>query len=307
MEQIAWYLILNPMAGGGKAEKKYPQIAQLLTKKGISFTTFKTSAAGDGEKVVKTALKAGYRKILVCGGDGTLNEIVNGVMNQDLAPTQEITIGLIPVGTGNDWGRTWNLSRNIKTSIAILQNGKTAIQDVGLVKFNYKPDSKIWFMNVAGCGFDAAVAYAANKEKEKGNSSVLTYIKQLVKTLFTYKTATCEMMIDGKKISSQLFAVLIGIGKFAGNKMKLVPNAIPNDGQFDITLAHKISPWKVIRNFPKLFNGKFLGLKEVSVYQGTEFSITSEEDMYFQADGESMGKVPLRITLVPNAIKVIIG
>jgi len=295
------------MAGGGKAEKKYPQIAELLTKKGISFTTYKTSDAGDGEKVVTTALKAGYRKILVCGGDGTLNEIVNGLMNQDLVPTLEITISLIPVGTGNDWGRTWNLSRKIKTSIAILQNGKTAIQDVGLVKFDHKPNSKIWFLNVAGCGFDAAVAYAANKEKEKGNSSVLTYIKQLVKTLFTYKTATCEMMIDGKKISSQLFAVLIGIGKFAGNKMKLVPNAIPNDGLFDITLAHKISPWKVIRNFPKLFNGKFLGLKEVSVYQGTEFSITSEKDVYFQADGESMGKVPLCITLVPNAIKVIIG
>jgi len=307
MEQTAWYLILNPMAGGGKAEKKYPQIAELLTKKGISFTTYKTSDAGDGEKVVTTALKAGYRKILVCGGDGTLNEIVNGLMNQDLVPTLEITISLIPVGTGNDWGRTWNLSRKIKTSIAILQNGKTAIQDVGLVKFDHKPNSKIWFLNVAGCGFDAAVAYAANKEKEKGNSSVLTYIKQLVKTLFTYKTATCEMMIDGKKISSQLFAVLIGIGKFAGNKMKLVPNAIPNDGLFDITLAHKISPWKVIRNFPKLFNGKFLGLKEVSVYQGTEFSITSEKDVYFQADGESMGKVPLCITLVPNAIKVIIG
>jgi len=307
MEQTAWYLILNPMAGGGKAEKKFPQIAELLTKKGISFKTFKTSVAGDGEKVMITALKAGYRKILVCGGDGTLNEIVNGVMNQDLVPTQEITIGLIPVGTGNDWGRTWNLSRNIKTSISILQNGKTAIQDVGLVKFDDKPDSRIWFLNVAGCGFDAAVAYAANNEKEKGNSSVLTYIKQLVKTLFTYKTANCELMIDGKKIHSQLFAVLIGIGKFAGNKMKLVPNAIPNDGLFDITLAHKISPWKVIRNFPKLFNGKFLGLKEVSVYQGTEFSISSKSDIYFQADGESMGKAPLHITLVPNAINVIIG
>jgi YegS/Rv2252/BmrU family lipid kinase len=307
MEQTAWYLILNPMAGGGKAEKKYPQIAELLTKKGISFTTFKTSAAGDGEKAVTTALKDGYRKILVCGGDGTLNEIVNGIMNQDLVPNQEITIGLIPIGTGNDWGRTWNLSRNIKTSIAILQNGKTAIQDVGLVKFDHKPDSKIWFMNVAGCGFDAAVAYAANKEKEKGNSGVLTYIKQLVYTLFKYEPVECQLTINGKTVSAQLFAVLVGIGKFAGNKMKLVPNAIPNDGLFDITLVHKISPWKVIRNFPKLFNGKFLGLKEVSVYQGTEFSITSKKDVYFQADGESMGKVPLHITLVPNAIKVIIG
>lgn len=307
MEQTAWYLILNPMAGGGKAKKKYPQIAELLTKKGISFTTFKTSAAGDGEKVITSALKEGYRKILVCGGDGTLNEIVNGIMNQDLVPNQEITIGLIPIGTGNDWGRTWNLSRNIKSAITILQNGKTAIQDVGLVKFDHKPDSKIWFMNVAGCGFDAAVAYAANKEKEKGNSGVLTYIKQLVYTLFKYEPVECQLTINGKSVSTQLFAVLVGIGKFAGNKMKLVPNAIPNDGLFDITLAHKISPWKVIRNFPKLFNGKFLGLKEVSVYQGTEFSITSKKDVYFQADGESIGKVPLRITLVPNAIKIIIG
>jgi len=307
MEQPTWYLILNPKAGGGKAGKKYPQIARLLQESKIPFTTYETKSAGEGEKSVLSALKAGYRKFLICGGDGTLNEIVNGVMKQDFIPSQEITIGLIPVGTGNDWGRTWGLSRNLKKSISILQFENTVIQDAGRVEFYDTPENARWFLNVAGCGFDAAVTSAANKEKENGNSSVLTYIKQLILTLFKYKPVECSITIGNKTITSHLFAVLVGIGKYAGNKMKLVPNAIPDDGLFDITLVHKISPWKVIRNFPKLFNGKFLGLKEVAVYQGTEISIVSKNEIYFQADGESMGKVPLSIKIFPKVLKVIIG
>jgi len=295
------------MAGGGKAGKKYPKIEALLKTKHFQFVTFKTTQAGEGEHSVLNAIKEGYRNFLVCGGDGTLNEIVNGVMKQDLVPTQEITIGLIPIGTGNDWGRTWNLSRNLEHSISIIEKGKTVIQDAGKVVFDAQPGSSIWFVNVAGCGFDAAVAYAANKEKEKGNSSVLTYINQLIKTLFKYDVVNCEINIDGKTVSSELFAVLVGIGKFAGNKMKLVPNAIADDGLFDITLAHKISPWKVIWNFPKLFNGKFLDLKEVEVFRGREISIQAQKDVYFQADGESMGKAPLHISIVPKALKVIVG
>ena len=188
MEQDIWYLILNPQAGGGKAAKLEKILYRQIHAVGIGFEAFKTNYAGEAKTAAVQAIEAGYNKIVVAGGDGTLNEVINGVLSQNVKPTEEILIAQIPIGTGNDWRRTWGIPKGIKESIALLQNPFSTLQDVAKVTYqNAGVEESKWFINIAGCGFDAEVTLAANQKKAKGQSGFFTYISQLIKTLKQYK------------------------------------------------------------------------------------------------------------------------
>jgi diacylglycerol kinase family enzyme len=151
MEQDIWYLILNPQAGGGKAAKLEKKIYRQMQAAGIGFEAFKTNYAGEAKTAAVRAIEAGYNKIVVAGGDGTLNEVINGVLSQNVKPSEEILIAQIPIGTGNDWRRTWGIPKGIKESISLLRNPKSTLQDVAKITFqNAGVEDSKWFLNIAG-------------------------------------------------------------------------------------------------------------------------------------------------------------
>jgi len=307
MKSDDWYLILNPQAGGGKGARSKQKILEVLHHHRLPHILYETTAAGDATKVARDAISNGFRKIIVAGGDGTLNEVAAGIVGQDEVESHEITLGLIPVGTGNDWRRTWNIPESIDSAVKLLVGARTERQDAGRMEFHKNGQKQIsYFMNVAGCGFDAEVAFAANRAKEQGHSGVLTYIGKLISTLVSFRTQPVKIWMDGESRQVELFAVLIGICKFAGNNMKLVPDANPSDGLFDITLATRISKLKVIANLPKLFNGKFVKLKEVQQYRCKTVKIEATSRALLQADGESVGEVPAEFFIIPSALTVVV-
>jgi len=274
-----------------------------LQRFGITYQLHETTGRGDATFAVKRAIESGFRNVIVAGGDGTLNEVAAGVLGQEFVKSTEVKLGIIPVGTGNDWRRTWGISNSITEAIKIIVSGKTVFQDAGKIQFRSEGKSLVsWFLNVAGCGFDAHVVFAANLAKERGHSGVLTYVSKLITTLVRFKHQQVTIWIDDHKWEVDLFAVLIGIGKFAGNNMKLVPNADPTDGYFDVTLATRISKLKVILNLPKLFNGKFIHLKEVHQVRCKTVRIDSDQTLFLQADGESTGEAPVLFEIIPNAL-----
>jgi diacylglycerol kinase family enzyme len=150
------------------------------------------------------------------------------------------------------------------------------------------------------------VAYAANRAKENGQSGMLTYIGQLISTLYSYKEPRVKIWLDDRAFEVELFSILAGICKFAGNNMLLLPDAVPNDGLFDITLATKISKLNVVLNLPKLFNGKFVKLKEVKQFRCSKVRIESFPAIALQADGESIGETPVLFDVIPNAIRIVV-
>jgi YegS/Rv2252/BmrU family lipid kinase len=306
MEQDSWYLILNPQSGGGKGRKLERAILFELNCAGIKFTSYKTSFAGDAIAATSCAIRNGFKKILVAGGDGTLNEVVNGILSQDAKPSEDILLAQIPIGTGNDWRRTWGIPKSIKESIAILQNPKTTMQDVAKIIFNNAGvNQEKWFLNIAGCGFDAEVTLAANQKKAKGQSGFFTYIFQLIKTLKQYKEPRMVFEIDSEKFEEDIFAILAGVCRYAGNSMLLVPDADPRDGVFHLTIAKKIKRTKVIRNLHRLFNGSFVNLEEVSVHECKRLQINTA-DLPIQADGESIGETPAMFEIFEKKLHVVI-
>ena len=306
MEQDIWYLILNPQAGGGKGAKLENKIYQHLKAAEIRFVVFKTNHAGEAIIASRNAVQEGYKKIVVAGGDGTLNEVANGILSQEYYPSVDILLAQIPVGTGNDWRRTWGIPKGLQESISLLRNPERTLQDVAKVTYqNSGLEESKWFINIAGCGFDAEVTLAANQKKAKGQSGFFTYISQLIKTLKQYKEPKMSFEIDSEKFEYDIFAILAGVCRYAGNSMLLVPDADPRDGYFHLTIAKKIKRTKVIRNLHRLFNGSFVDLEEVSVHQCKHLQIKTA-GLPIQADGESIGETPAMFEIFEKKLQVVI-
>ena len=302
-----WFLVLNPAAGGGKGERAWPSVEKALSSAGILFKFYRTKESYDAVNAVKLAIEQGYRKILVVGGDGTLSEAANGILRQQTVASTGVTLGSIPLGTGNDWGRTFGLPSSVKERIQLIKEEFTTFEDAAKITYMKGGMTQhAWFMNMAGCGFDAQVALEANEAKAKGKSGLMVYIIKLVKTLFSFKAVQCKVVMDGREEKAELFAALCGIGRFAGNKMNLVPNADPTDGLFDITLIRKIGRLKVILNLPKLFNGKLLEISEISHHRCKHVRIIPEKMIRLQTDGESVGEAPVEMRILPGALKVVV-
>ncbi len=308
----SWYVIVNPHAGSKKTQDDWPKIRNMLTDHGFSIECVFTEYQYHATELAKTAVEIeGYRKIIVVGGDGTLNEVVNGIFGQNKITPTDVTVGIISVGTGNDWGRMYGMPSDYQEQIKVIKQNKTFLQDVGKVAYLHHDEEKAhYFMNIAGMGFDALVAKKSNIAKQKGASGIITYLVSLVTGLFQFDHNYIEIDQNGEQIfAGKVFTMSIGICKYNGGGMMQLPFAISNDGLFDVTVIRKVSRMKVLRNIKNLYDGSFVKIKEVETFTGKEFSITAvpQKSVFLETDGESLGNSPLNFTILPLAVKVIIS
>jgi YegS/Rv2252/BmrU family lipid kinase len=303
-----WFVIVNPNAGRRKAEKDWKQIASHLVRYEIPFKSVFTEHRNHAVKLVKKYIEAGFKKIIVVGGDGTFNETVNGVFSQNRFAPTEITLGIIPIGTGNDWARMFHIPFHYKMAVRIIKEGVTFLQDVG--KVNYYTDKILqerFFVNMTGMGFDAMVAEKTNKQKDRGKGGPFSYMINIFTSLFSFKNVQYEILVDDKRVRGAVFSMNVGICKFNGGGMMQLPYADPADGLLDITVINKVGRLTVIRNVKNLYDGSFVKIPQVNTYQGKTVTVESNRKMYLEADGESLGHTPFRFEVLPRSLKVIIG
>jgi len=225
-----WLVIVNPNEGNGKGKKDWEIIAALLKKADIDFFVRFTERKSQAIDFSMEGIAAGYRKIITVGGDGTLNEVVNGVFSNITCPTNDISLGLIPVGTGNDWGRMFGIPLNYEKAIAIIKENKQLVHDIGLVNFFIRSEKfNRHFINIAGLGFESVVVRRTNIQKDKGLGGKLIYFYNLVMSLLSYQNTKAEVTIDGEKINADVFSINVGNGRYCGGGMRQTPNALPDD------------------------------------------------------------------------------
>jgi YegS/Rv2252/BmrU family lipid kinase len=304
-----YLIIVNPNAGAGKGRADWPLIKSLLEKEALDFKYFLTEKPEDAIKLCADNISEQYKKIVAVGGDGTINEVVNGIFLQDKIPTNEIVLSAILVGTGNDWGKMFNIPKDYMEAIKLIKEEKTFEQDVGIVSF-FNADKKKcrYFINAAGLGFDALVAKTTNKQKEEGKSSTFSYMSALIKSLFRYKPLPVKINIEekGDFHNGKLFTLSIGIGKYTGGGMKQTPDAEANDGLFDLMMVEKIAKGKIIRKISKLYNGKINSLKEVKTLKTSKLVVESDSKLLIEIDGESVGHGPFEFDLIQKALNIIV-
>jgi YegS/Rv2252/BmrU family lipid kinase len=303
-----WFVIVNPNAGNGKGRKDWEKISSALKVKGITWVEYFTERKGHAINLSHKAIESGYRKILCVGGDGTLNEIVNGAFTQKSCMTKDITLGLLPVGTGNDWGRMFGIPLNYDGAIQIIKEGKTMLHDIGTVSyFNGNEKSERYFINIAGLGFESVVVKRTNIQKDKGKSGKLIYFYNLLISLISYKNTKAEIVIDGAKTESTIFSLNVGNGRYCGGGMRQTPFAVPDDGKLDVTIIKDISKAEIVLKLKILYDGTILNHPEIDGYKCKNVAVKSDSVLYVEADGESLGHTPAEFSIIPLSINIVYG
>ena len=303
-----WLVLINPNAGNGKGKKDWKRISSLMIEEGLSFTEKFTEKKGHAITLTLEGIETGFRKIITVGGDGTLNEVVNGVLLNRFCPTQDITLALIPVGTGNDWGRMIGIPLDYKKAIKIISDEKMMLHDIGNVSFYDGTEKKSrYFINIAGLGFESVVVRRSNNQKERGRSGKAIYFSNLLMSLLSYKNTKAEIVIDGVKTSADVFSINVGNGKYCGGGMRQTPDALPDDGVLDVTIINGMGKIEIIRNLKMLYDGTILNHPKIDGYRCKNIKVSSESIIYAEADGESLGHTPVEFSIIPRGINVVYG
>ena len=263
--------VINPQAGRGTTLKLLPQLEKLLLEKEVDHEIRWTKGPGDATHFTKE-IKADYDLVTVIGGDGTMNEVLNGLVGG------ETPMAVIPIGTGNDFVRSAKLPMKLEAALDNILNGKPRMVDLGLY------NSERYFVNVLGIGFDAYANIQSRKIKRlKGK---IVYLVAIFKTLRHWSAVPMRIELDDQTIDDHSYLTCIANGWSVGGGLSLAPDAQLEDGFFDVCHVSDISSMKIVWNFPKLINGKINDLEEVTILRSKKVKVTSEEPLPMHLDGE---------------------
>lgn len=298
-----WEVIFNPNALSKKCYLHWQTIENKLKAIGLSYQQHIADFPKAGIQIVKNLCIQGKRHFIAVGGDGTINEVINGIFLSGV-PTDEVYVVVLPLGTGNDWTRSHDYPSDYLEILHQLNQAKFIKHDVGVVEtmVDNKMEDKRFFINIAGFGFDAAVIQEVNKHKSKVFSKAV-YLFNLVKVLLTYSSKKIKLITDDATVEEDIFTVAVGICQYNGNGMRQVPMANPTDGIFDVVIIKKIHPFKVIKNVTSLYEGTHLeALSEAVVYKTTKLEIQSDSCTVGEVEGELINKGNYVISILPQSI-----
>ena len=310
--QEKWFLIHNPVSGGGKSAKEWQRIRNILNLHHIPHEHRFTEYAGHAEQLAQEAISrslsrtsvGSFTRIAVIGGDGTLNEAANGILKQNIIPPKDILLGLIPIGRGNDWARGMKIKRDYISAVERLAAGNSILQDVGIVKWQ---DQERYFVNMCGIGFDAFVAKKVNIKKARGGKvGHITYLLELFNNLLKYSSTSMTINLDDIEMKDDFFTIAVAILPFNGGGMMQAPGAMADDGLFHITLIRKISKMEVIMEVKNLFDGSFVKHPKVEQLTCRKISLISTPPVPVETDGEFITETPVTIEILPESLRVLV-
>jgi len=284
-------LIANPAASGIRTEKAIPQITDFFNKSGVGLSLAYTSKPYEAISLAKNSCGQNFDAIVAVGGDGTVNEVVNGIAN-----SQEI-LGIIPTGSANDFAKGLQIPGQIVEACKSILAIKTRRIDIGKVNDRY-------FINIAGVGLDAQVSEAASRSSFLGKG-LLHYTIALAGVLLREHPKEFNLSLDGKTRRLRAWLISVGNGKQFGGGIRIIPTADLSDGQFDICVIKDAKKWRVIYYLPLVIQGKHLNLPDVAVYRAKEVEVRALGCLG-HADGEIMKGDVFKFELIPQALDVIV-
>jgi YegS/Rv2252/BmrU family lipid kinase len=298
---------MNPSSAGGRTGQLWPAIRARLESGGRLVTLFPTEAPGHGIRLAGEAVRSGFARVVAVGGDGTLNEVVNGILSA--GPHVPVEVGLIPRGTGSDFRRTLEIPLGVSEALAVLDAGRVRKVDVMRVAYtqpNGEPASR-YAVNVVSFGMGGQVARKANRSN-KPLGGRITFLLATVSTALRFAGDRVSIHADdGDLPDVRVTNVAVGNGRYHGAGMLICPRAALDDGLLDLTVVRKLSLAELILNMGRLFDGRVYENRKVS-FQRTRGlraeSIGGESEI--EVDGEPLGRLPLSIELLPGALTMIV-
>jgi diacylglycerol kinase (ATP) len=291
-------VILNPAAGRGQGARCRAQLKTLLHGTELLVT----NAAGDAETLAADCAARGANLIVAAGGDGTLSEVLNGVLQSKKSPR----LGIIPIGTGNDFSRCLGVPRDINAAVDLLVHGTPRRVDVGQVTF--ENGVARYFLNIAGCGFDSAVAQRVNDFRTRRVwrhiRGTPAYLCAVLQELCGLRVAQLKITCDETVLETRAVLCAIANATSYGGGMLVAPNAQLDDGQFDLCLIGDAGRWEFLRAFPGVFKGTHVSHPKVTTKRGREIFIESTLPLPVLVDGDILGTTPAHFQILPSAIEI---
>lgn len=289
--------IVNPTAGHGRALKTWKRIEPLAAQLGAYGVKF-TERPRHGEELARQAAREGFDRVISLGGDGTLNEVGNGLMGTGAA------LGVVPTGTGNDWVRTVGLShREPEEAVRVAFQGRLLKMDVGLAHGHRH------FFNIAGIGFDAEVSRRVNDYGPvlKAIGGTLPSLLGIVGTLFRFGGAPIRVELDDQVLERpRMLLMAVGIARYYGGGMKILPDALIDDGLFEVAWGEDLGRLELISLVGKIYQGEHVGHPKVTITRGRRLTATSTQRVAFHLDGDVAGDLPVTFELLPGALDVVV-
>jgi YegS/Rv2252/BmrU family lipid kinase len=288
--------ILNPASGAGKTAKLIPKITELLKGSGRPHELHITSRAGEAPDVAKRFAESGAAVVLAVGGDGTINEVANGL----IAAGGSVPIGLVPSGHGSDFVRTTGTPKQVEAAFSAAISGRSRQVDAAKAVFD-NGDSR-HFVNFGGTGFDAVVARFASGSKLPG--STLPYVLSVFRALAKYQNVRVKVTTESETIMEKAVFVSIANARYLGGGMLLAPMADLHDGYLDLAIIGDFGKFELVRQIPSVFRGKHTNHPKFRHIRAKSVRIECETPVEVQLDGELCGTVPVTVTAVPGALRV---
>jgi YegS/Rv2252/BmrU family lipid kinase len=294
----SYTFIVNPAAGKGSGAKLPARLARILDGRGVSYKIVQTTGPGHATELARSA---DTPAVISVGGDGTLNEVTNGLAGSDKA------VGVVPAGSGNDFIKSAGIPRGLEASVEKCLSGKILTVDVGTAFCGESPVQGRLFLNGIGIGFDAAVAVRTKQIRFLTGTAL--YMLAVFQTLARYTNPMMSVSIDGKTTRGKHLLIAVGNGVCAGGGFYLTPRASITDGLLDFCSIGDVRIGRILRLMPLVLWGKHVNKTDVVSYvQGKALVVESEEPFYVHADGEIIGErvKKARIELDARKLKVLV-
>jgi YegS/Rv2252/BmrU family lipid kinase len=292
------FIIVNPAAGRGRARKAWEStLRPMLRSGGLTFEEVYEERPGAAVPLAEQAAREGYAVVTVVGGDGTVHEVLNGLLSAPVSTRPAMAV--IPGGTGNDFARGVGLPKDMITAARLLLDGAQRRRvDVGKVNDRY-------YGTISGVGFDAEVAAEVNRWP-KWVAGTVVYTAGILKKLITYRCAPARTTIDGETLEFSLFLLAAANTSWYAGGMYMAPHARPDDGRLEVIIARDFTKVETLQVLPKVFTGGHLAHPKVSHRPGVEIRVESDIPLAIHADGETVGRVPAVFRAQPQALEVLV-
>jgi diacylglycerol kinase (ATP) len=288
-------IVYNPAAGQSPdLTSMLDQVANLWRDRGWQVKIAATTAPGDATKQAQQAAEAGYQAVFAAGGDGTVNEVMNGLVGTSTA------LGVLPLGTVNIWAREMGLSMDMLKAAGSLLESKIMQIDVGMAGSRH-------FLLMAGIGFDAAVTATVNTQ-EKKRLGAIAYIKQALQIAWNFRGTRPKLKIDGRRVRGKILMVTIGNSQLYGGVVKFTAHATIDDGLLDICVIKGDGMLSAPRRLISIFARHYNRDPQVKYYRGKQIEISGRrgKQLPIQVDGDYLGQTPMTFQIVPNSLSILV-
>lgn len=293
-------VIVNPVAGAKSTRRLWPKIDRLLKHVGLSFDAQFTEGQGHAVELAREAAGDGYRYVVAVGGDGTVHEVANGIMESSGA--RDTTLGVISTGTGGDFVRSIGVPRQYVPACSALMSRHRSRIDVGVVEFMNKGQKlRRFFVNAAGLGFDAAVAESTER-LPKYFGGTIPYVFGLVRTLAGYRNKNVVLRMGDTIEKLRIVTIVVANGGYYGGGMHVAPDADLRDGRLDLMIVKDMGKIALLKAFPRVYQGTHVTHPSVSMSKLSEIVIDTSEPVLVHADGELVGEGPASFHILPGAL-----